>query len=66
VAALGPVAVVGLALAVGILAALWWGEFRRPTQLTAKPSSPRPHKPQMIKAVAVTLGVIVAFSPGCR
>jgi Na+/H+ antiporter NhaD/arsenite permease-like protein len=63
-AALTPVAVVGLLLVVLLLAALWWDEFRRPTQLTTKPLPPRLHKPQLIKAVLVTLGVIVAFFAG--
>jgi len=63
-AALTPVALVGLLLVVVLLAALWRGEFRRPAQLTTKPFPPRLHKPQLIKAVFVTLGVIVAFFAG--
>ena len=63
-ATLTPVAIVGLLLVVLLLAALWWGEFRQPTQLTAKPSPPRLHKPQLMKAVLVALGVIVAFFSG--
>jgi Na+/H+ antiporter NhaD/arsenite permease-like protein len=61
---LTPVAVVGLLLVVLLLAVLWWGEFRRPAQLAAKPLPPRLHKPQLIKALLVTLGVIVAFFAG--
>ena len=45
-AALTPVAIAGLLLIVPWLAALWWGEFRGPAQLTAKPSPPRLHMPQ--------------------
>jgi Na+/H+ antiporter NhaD/arsenite permease-like protein len=63
-AALTPVAIVGLLLVVLVLAALWWGEFRGRTQLAAKPSPPRMHKPQAVKAVLVALGVIVAFFAG--
>jgi Na+/H+ antiporter NhaD/arsenite permease-like protein len=62
--ALTPVAIVGLLLVVLLLAALWWGEFRGSAQLAAKPSPPRMHKPQAIKAVLVALGVIVAFFAG--
>lgn len=63
-AALTPVAIAGLLLIVPWLAALWWGEFRGPAQLTAKPSPPRLHMPQAIKAVLVALGVIIAFFAG--
>jgi Na+/H+ antiporter NhaD/arsenite permease-like protein len=63
-AALAPVAVAGLVLVIIMLAALWLREFRQPAQLTAKLPSSRFHKPQLIKAVLVTLGVIVAFFAG--
>jgi Na+/H+ antiporter NhaD/arsenite permease-like protein len=62
--ALTPVAVAGIVLVILLLAALYWDEFRRPAQLAPKPSSPRLHKPQSIKAVLVALGVIVAFFAG--
>ena len=62
--ALTPVAVAGIVLVILLLAALCWDEFRRPAQLAPKPSSPRLHKPQAIKAVLVALGVIVAFFAG--
>ncbi len=63
-ATLAPVAAAGLVIVIALLAALWWGEFRRPTQLTAKPAPPRLHMPQLMKAALVTLGVIVAFFAG--
>ena len=63
-AALAPVAVAGLLLVFLVLAALWLREFRYPTRLAVKPVSARFHKPQLIKAVLVTLGVIVAFFAG--
>lgn len=63
-ATLAPVAAAGLVIVIALLALLWWGEFRRPTQLTAKPPPPRLHKLQLMKAVLVTLGVIAAFFAG--
>lgn len=63
-AALAPVAVAGLVLVIVMLVALWLREFRQPAQLTAKLPSSRFRKPQLIKAVSVTLGVIVAFFAG--
>jgi Na+/H+ antiporter NhaD/arsenite permease-like protein len=63
-AALTPVAFAGTVLVILLLVGLWWGEFRRPAQLAAKPSPPHVHKPQAIKAVLVALGVIVAFFAG--
>ena len=63
-ATLTPVAIAGLLVVVLFLAALWRGEFCRPARLTAKPSPPRLHKPQLIKAVLVALGVIAAFFAG--
>ena len=63
-ATLTPVAVVGLLFVILLVAALWWDEFRRPAQLTAKSSPPRLHKPQLIKAVVVAFGVIVSFFAG--
>jgi Na+/H+ antiporter NhaD/arsenite permease-like protein len=63
-AALAPIAVVGLALVIVVLAALWWCEFRQTAQLAAKLPSARFHKPQLIKAVLVAFGVIAAFFAG--
>jgi Na+/H+ antiporter NhaD/arsenite permease-like protein len=63
-AALAPVALAGIVLVFAVLAALWFREFRQSTQLVAKPRSLRIHKPQLIKAVLVTLGVIAAFFAG--
>ncbi len=63
-ATLTPVAAVGLLFVILLVAALWWDEFRRPAQLTAKSSPPRLHKPQLIKAVVVAFGVIVSFFAG--
>jgi Na+/H+ antiporter NhaD/arsenite permease-like protein len=63
-AALAPVAAAGLLLVFLVLATLWLREFRHPAQLAAKPVPARFHKLQLIKAVLVTLGVIVAFFAG--
>ena len=63
-AALAPVAIAGLVLLVVLLATLWFREFRQSVELTAKPRAPRIHKPQLVKAVVVTLGVIAAFFAG--
>jgi Na+/H+ antiporter NhaD/arsenite permease-like protein len=63
-ATLTPVAGAGLLVVVLLLAVLWWSEFHWSARLTAKPSPPRVHKPQLIKAVLVTLGVIIAFFVG--
>jgi Na+/H+ antiporter NhaD/arsenite permease-like protein len=63
-AALAPVALAGIVLVFAVLAALWFHEFRQSTPLAAKPRSPRIHKPQLVKAVLVTLSVIAAFFAG--
>lgn len=63
-AALAPLAAVGLVLVIAFIAALWLHEFRQPTELAAKPRPARVHKPQLAKAVLVTLGVIAAFFAG--
>jgi Na+/H+ antiporter NhaD/arsenite permease-like protein len=63
-AALAPVALVGLLVVIAVLASLWWREVRRRDHFDAKRVSNHFHKPQLIKAVGVTLGVIAAFFAG--
>jgi Na+/H+ antiporter NhaD/arsenite permease-like protein len=63
-ATLAPVAIAGLLVVIGVLTALWWREFRRREHFDANRVSNHFHKPQLIKAVVVTLGVIVAFFAG--
>lgn len=63
-AALAPLAIAGLVLLIVVLAVSWRREFRQPAELTAKRSAVRIHKPQLAKAVLVTLGVIIAFFAG--
>jgi Na+/H+ antiporter NhaD/arsenite permease-like protein len=62
-ATLAPVAIAGLLVVIGVLTALWWREFRRREHFASRVSN-HFHKPQLIKAVVVTLGVIVAFFAG--
>ena len=62
--ALAPVALMGLLLTVLMIAALSWGEFRATARLGAVWAPARVHKPQMLKAVLVTLGVIGMFCAG--
>jgi Na+/H+ antiporter NhaD/arsenite permease-like protein len=63
-AALAPLAIAGLVLLIVVLAVSWRREFRQPAELAAKRSAVRIHKPQLAKAVLVTLGVIIAFFAG--
>jgi Na+/H+ antiporter NhaD/arsenite permease-like protein len=63
-AALAPVAAAGLVILIGLLAALWWSEFRRVSQLEFKPRPLRAHRSQMIKTVLVAAGVIGLFFAG--
>jgi Na+/H+ antiporter NhaD/arsenite permease-like protein len=63
-AAMAPLAIAGLVLAIVVLAALWRHEFRQPAVLAAKPLAARIHKAQLAKVVLVTLGVIGAFFAG--
>jgi Na+/H+ antiporter NhaD/arsenite permease-like protein len=65
VAALAPLAIFGLILVIVVLATLWLREFGQSTELAAKPPVARVHKPQLVKAVVVTLGVIAAFFCQC-
>jgi Na+/H+ antiporter NhaD/arsenite permease-like protein len=58
------VALVGLLIVIAVLTALWWREFQRREHFDAKRVSNHFHKPQLIKAVVVTLGVIAAFFAG--
>src|SRR5437763_13689467 len=63
-AALAPLAITGVVLVIVVLATLWRREFRQVAELVAKPPPARVHKPQLAKAVLVTLGVIAAFFAG--
>jgi Na+/H+ antiporter NhaD/arsenite permease-like protein len=61
---LTPVAVAGLLLVFVLIRMLCLSEFRSPKALAAEPKPSRIHKPQMAKAILVTIGVVVAFFAG--
>jgi Na+/H+ antiporter NhaD/arsenite permease-like protein len=63
-AALAPVAAVGLVVVVALILVLCRSEFRHATALVPAPRPGRIHKPQMVKAVLVTLAVVAAFFAG--
>ena len=63
-AALTPVALTGLIVVVIVIMALHRGEFQAPKELPATAGPSRIHRPQMGKAILVTLGVVVAFFVG--
>ncbi|EIM28393.1 anion transporter [Microvirga lotononidis] len=63
-AALAPVAAAGLIIVCALIALLCRSEFRVSKVLTADPGPSRIHKPQMLKAILVTTGVVVAFFAG--
>jgi hypothetical protein len=62
--ALAPMALIGLVLAVILTVASYRQEFRGSRRFAAKVPPARVHKPQMVKALVVTLGVIGAFLLG--
>jgi Na+/H+ antiporter NhaD/arsenite permease-like protein len=63
-AALAPVAFVGVAFAIALIALLNRDQFPRSVRFTPKPAPARVHRAQMIKAVLVTLAVIGMFFAG--
>jgi Na+/H+ antiporter NhaD/arsenite permease-like protein len=63
-AVLAPVAVAGLVLVVIVIAAVSGSEFRDTQRLVAVPPPARVHRPQLIKAALVTLGVVCLFFAG--
>jgi Na+/H+ antiporter NhaD/arsenite permease-like protein len=63
-AVLAPVATAGLVLVMVVILAMWRGEFRSQERLTAVPPPVRLHRPQMIKAVLVTFGVVALLFAG--
>jgi Na+/H+ antiporter NhaD/arsenite permease-like protein len=64
VAALAPVAAVGVVLVTVLLTLLRGDEFRHYVRFTLKPAPVRVHWPQLIKAVLVALAVITLFFAG--
>jgi Na+/H+ antiporter NhaD/arsenite permease-like protein len=63
-AVLAPVAIAGLVLVMAVILAAWRSDFRDPGRLSAVPPPARVHRPQMIKAVLVTGGVVALFFAG--
>jgi Na+/H+ antiporter NhaD/arsenite permease-like protein len=63
-AALAPIAVAGLVLAVVIIGSLWWREFARPSHFTMEQEPVRTHNGQMVKSGVVAFGVIALFFLG--
>jgi Na+/H+ antiporter NhaD/arsenite permease-like protein len=63
-AVLAPVAVAGLVLVVMVILAVSGSELRSTERLVALPPPARVHRPQMIKAALVTLGVVGLFFAG--
>jgi Na+/H+ antiporter NhaD/arsenite permease-like protein len=59
--ALAPLALVGLVLVLVLSRILCWREFRNSMRLYVAPRPTRIHRAQMIKAVAVTIAVVLAF-----
>jgi Na+/H+ antiporter NhaD/arsenite permease-like protein len=64
--ALTPVALAGLLLVVVLIATLCRNEFRGSERLAVMPAPARIHTPQMIKAIVVTLGLLMAFFAGVQ
>src|ERR1700736_69418 len=63
-AVLAPVAVAGLVLVVMVISAVSGSELRSTERLVALPPPARVHRPQMIRAALVTLGVVGLFFAG--
>jgi Na+/H+ antiporter NhaD/arsenite permease-like protein len=63
-AALAPVAVVGLALTIAVIALVYRAEFRTPTPLQVHHSPVRVNRPLLWKSLAVSAGMIVFFFAG--
>ncbi len=60
-ARLAPPALVALALTILLIAIIYRQEFTEPFQLQPKPPRPRWHVRQVVKALVVSCGVIIAF-----
>ena len=63
-ASLAPVAAAGLVLTVAVIAFLYRDEFRAANELRAPHRSVRIRKPLLIKAIAISIGMIVFFFAG--
>ena len=63
-AALAPVALIGLAITVVVIAAVYRTEFQRQTALRIEPDRVRVNRPLMAKSLAIAAAMIVAFFIG--
>jgi Na+/H+ antiporter NhaD/arsenite permease-like protein len=63
-AALAPVAALGLFLAVAVIAAFYWREFRAEERVEIEHPRVRVHRPLMWKSIVVSLAMIVLFFVG--
>ncbi len=63
-AALSPVAMLGLAATVGVVTAIYWGEFRYEGRVSLQRRPVRVNRVLMWKSLAVSVGMIVFFFYG--
>ncbi len=63
-AALAPVAAIGLVLTVLVIGGLWWREFLTGGTLEAEAPPAHAHRGMMLKTLAVTAVLVVAFFAG--
>jgi Na+/H+ antiporter NhaD/arsenite permease-like protein len=63
-AVLSPIAGIGLALTVGLIALAYRSEFRTRQRLRAEPEPAHPNWPIIVKSVAVSFAMIAAFFAG--
>jgi Na+/H+ antiporter NhaD/arsenite permease-like protein len=63
-AALAPVALIGLAITVAVIAVVYRTEFRKATALQVDPATVRVNRALMVKSLAVAAAMLVAFFAG--
>ena len=63
-ARLAPIAAIGLALTIAVIAAVYRNEFRKQPKLNLEPVSIRIHRALLWKSIAVSLAMIAAFFIG--
>jgi Na+/H+ antiporter NhaD/arsenite permease-like protein len=63
-AALAPVALIGLAITVAVIAVVYRAEFRKETALQVEPAKVRVNRALMVKSLAVAAAMLVAFFAG--
>jgi Na+/H+ antiporter NhaD/arsenite permease-like protein len=63
-AALAPVALIGLAITVAVIAVVYRAEFQKEAALQVEPAKVRVHRALMVKSLAVAGAMLVAFFAG--